>query len=91
MTTNTKTGGKSIDSSIAAQNNDKIANLIFTVMTGIVFLGSFYLYYNLNDYLEGIHTSYPDYKFPEFKDYNIALLFVPIYIVIYQYLILLVF
>jgi hypothetical protein len=69
------------DSTIAAGNNDNLANIIFTIMTAIVFLGSIYLYYNLQDYLDLLHLTYPNYNFPEFKDYLIALLFIPVFTV----------
>jgi len=67
---------------LAAQNNDKIADFIFNTMTGIVCFGSLYLYYNLQDYLNNLYSTYPLHSFPEFKDILTAFLMVPIHVVI---------
>lgn len=68
--------------SIAAGNNDRVANVVFTIMTGLVFIGSAYLYYHLEDYLALLQTNYPDYEFPKFSDYLVCLIIMPITIVI---------
>jgi len=66
----------------ASNNNDKIGNLVFNVMTSLVILGSTYLYYYMPDYIQQLYEKYPDYKFPEYSDFLIAFAFMPLFVVL---------
>jgi hypothetical protein len=68
--------------SIAAGNNDRVANVVFTIMTGFVMFFSTYLYFYLQEYLDLIKSKYPNYDFPKYSDYIISVIFIPITTVI---------
>ena len=69
----------------ASNNNDQYANVIFMVMTSLVILGSTYLYYYLPDYMKTVSEKYPEYAFPEYSDYLIAIAVIPIFVVSFMF------
>ena len=81
MKTTSKESKDAAIAAVASQNNDKLANIVFQVMTGIVLIGSCYLYYYLQEYLDKMVAKFPNHVYPEYKDYLIAILFIPIFVV----------
>jgi hypothetical protein len=60
------------------KNNDKFANYIFHSMTITVFIGSVYLYFHLDDYMNLIRKKNPTYNYPSIKDIAYSIIFIPI-------------
>jgi len=67
----------------AANNNDIVANVIFSFMTSLVILGSTYLGYYLPEYTANLRGKYPNFSFPEYSDLFIAFAVIPIFVVLF--------
>ena len=78
---NKKTSASKDEQISANKNNHKLADLAFHCMTACIFFGSYYLYKNLNPYMEKVTSMNPNYDFPAYSDYLISIVAIPFYIV----------